>query len=173
MIGFDPGLAAMGWGVIDIARPQRPTLVRAGVVTTKRCSAREVDDSTARLIAVGDFIEAILDEHAPDECAIEAFVSYGKHVTSSLQLAAVVGMLVEACRRRKIPTAQYRAVDVASGVAGSARASKEDRERAVRMMLRQAVPIRPDHAADALAVALLHIPACGVRRSAGTREPCA
>lgn len=159
VIGFDPGLASTGWALVDISRPARPALKRSGVLKTSRACAKEVEDTHARLVILGAAIGDLLDGERPHSAGIEAFVPYGKVVTSTHQLAAVIGVIIEACRARQIPSAQYRAVDVATGIAGSRAATKDERARAVRAMLRhpEGVSFGPGHhAADAIAVALLH-----------------
>lgn len=158
-LGFDPGLASTGWAAVDITIAGRPVLKASGVLKTARACAKEVEDTHARLLILGATIGELLDSVRPQSCAVEAFVSYGKLVTSAFQLASVIGLIIEACRNRGIPSAQYRAVDVAAGIAGSSRASKEERERAVRAMVRhpEGVSFGPGHhAADAIAVTLLH-----------------
>jgi len=173
-LGFDPGLASTGWAAVDISQAGRPELRASGVIKTVRACAREVEDTHARIIIIGAKIGELLESMRPHSVAIEAFVSYGKLVTSAFQLASVIGLIIEACRYRGIPSAQYRAVDVAAGIAGSSRASKEERERAVRAMVRhpEGVSFGPGHhAADAIAVTLLH--AISVRGKAMLRAAAA
>ena len=98
VLGVDPGLAALGYGLIDV-EGRRMSLRAHGVFRTKRRPGLAVGrDLTIRISELARAFEALLDEQRPDTASIEEFRFYGKAVTSSLQVANVVGMLREALR---------------------------------------------------------------------------
>ena len=157
ILGVDPGLAALGYGVIAAGGP-RLTLVVHGVLRTQRHADVGVGrDLTLRIGELARAFEAVLDEHRPDSAAIEEFRFYGKSVSSSLQVANVVGMLREALRARGIPAAEYSARDIKRAVTGSANASKAQVQKLVKLHLAMTDLPRPEHAADALAAAITHV----------------
>lgn len=156
VLGLDPGLAALGYGVVR-AGEGRMTVVDHGVLRTPRrrgfAVGRDLQDRVGEL-ARG--LQKLLDEHTPDEAAIEEFRFYGKAVTSSLQVANVVGMLREALRSRNIPVTEYSARDIKRAVTGYPNASKAQVQKMVKLLLGMAELPRPEHAADALATAIAH-----------------
>jgi crossover junction endodeoxyribonuclease RuvC len=112
-------------------------------------------------------LATLLERHDPAEAAMEAFGFYGKAVTSSLQLANVVGMLRESLRHRGLEAAEYGTQEVKRAVAGNATADKAEIQRRVRLVLGLARVPRPEHAADALAVAITHATRTSGHRSLG------
>lgn len=167
VLGLDPGLAALGWGLVR-SDGRRMALVALGVMRTRRrrdlAVGRDLQDRVGEL-ARG--LQALLDEHVPDEAAIEEFRFYGKAVTSSLQVANVVGMLREALRFRGIPVAEYSARDIKRAVTGYPNASKAQVQKMVRLLLGMAGLPRPEHAADALAAAIAHAVRLPMLRASG------
>ncbi len=157
ILGVDPGLAALGYGLLASDGP-RLTLVVHGVLRTKRRHGLAIGrDLALRIGELARAFERVLDEHRPDEAAIEEFRFYGKSVTSSLQVANVVGMLREALRSRGISAAEYSARDIKRAVTGSANASKAQVQKLVKLHLGMTDLPRPEHAADALAAAITHV----------------
>jgi crossover junction endodeoxyribonuclease RuvC len=156
LLGIDPGLAFLGYGVIDVeGRRLQP---RAhGVLRTKRTPGLAVGrDLVNRISELARSFEKLIDDHRPEGAAIEEFRFYGKSVTSSLQVANVVGMLREALRARGIPVAEYSARDIKRSVTGNANADKTQVQKMVKVQLGLREPPRPEHAADALAAAITH-----------------
>ncbi len=157
ILGIDPGLAALGYGVIDV-EGRRMQLRAHGVLRTQRRQDLGVGrDLTLRIGALARAFEVVLDEHRPESAAIEEFRFYGKAITSSLQVANVVGMLREALRARGIPAAEYSARDIKRAVTGNANASKAQVQKLVKLHLGMTDLPRPEHAADALAAAITHV----------------
>ena len=157
ILGVDPGLAALGYGLLASDGP-RLTLVVHGVLRTKRRHDLAIGrDLALRIGELARAFEKVLDEHRPDEAAIEEFRFYGKSVTSSLQVANVVGMLREALRARAIPAAEYSAQAIKRAVTGRANADKALVQRFVKLHLAMAEVPRSEHASDALAAAITHV----------------
>ena len=156
ILGVDPGLAALGYGVID-AGGHGLALVALGVLRTKREPGLAIGrDLAGRIDTLASAFEALVDRHRPESAAIEEFRFYGKSVTSSLQIANVVGMLREVLRARAIPTAEYSAQAIKRAVTGRANADKALVQRFVKLHLGMTELPRPEHAADALAAAITH-----------------
>lgn len=167
VLGLDPGLAALGWGLVR-SDGRRTAFVALGVLRTRRCRGLTVGrDLVDRVGVLARGLQALLDEHSPDEAAIEEFRFYGKAVTSSLQVANVVGMLREALRSRSVPVAEYSARDIKRAVTGYADASKAQVQKMVKLLLGMAEVPRPEHAADALAAAIAHAARLPMLRAIG------
>lgn len=156
LLGIDPGLASLGYGVLDV-EGRRMQLRVHGVLRTKRTPGLAVGrDLTNRIGELARAFEQLVDEQRPEAAALEEFRFYGKSVTSSLQVANVVGMLREALRTRGISVAEYSARDIKRSVTGNANADKAQVQKMVKVQLGLREPPRPDHAADALAAAITH-----------------
>lgn len=161
VIGIDPGLASLGWGVVELA-PGRPEHVAHGVLTTPPRSGG-IGKRVERLV-LG--LEAVLDAQLPDAAAFEAFVSYGRIVTSTLSLGNVTGAVRELLRARGLRPVEYTAREVKRAIAGSANAPKGIVARVVWARLGLAKLPQSSHAADALAVAIRHALELRVRAAA-------
>ena len=167
VLGLDPGLAALGYGVIGVQR-SRTMLVAFGVFRTKKQVRLAVGcDLTIRVGELARQLAALLDQHHPDEAALEEFRFYGKAVTSSLQVANVVGMLRESLRARGVPTAEYSARDIKHAVTGYANAGKTQVQKMVQLHLGLKEPPMSEHAADALAAAITHAARLRLKRLVG------
>lgn len=154
ILGLDPGLAALGWGVV-VFEGARPRWRAHGVLRTVRESGRTKGvDLAARIEVLATQLTALLDAQNPVLAAMEEFRFYGRGVRSSLQLANVTGMVREALCARSIPVVEYSAQSIKKAVAASARADKGTVQRAVQRVLGLRALPRPNHAADALAAAL-------------------
>jgi crossover junction endodeoxyribonuclease RuvC len=156
IVGLDPGLAALGWGVIEVDGARR-TARGHGVLRTLRRPGLSIGcDLTIRVGELARAVCTLLDEHRPYAASIEEFRFYGKGVTSSLQVANVVGMLRESLRTRGIPAAEYSAQEIKRAVTGDGNADKVTVQRMVQRWLAMSSLPRPEHAADALAAAITH-----------------
>jgi crossover junction endodeoxyribonuclease RuvC len=147
VMGIDPGLQNMGWGVIEVDGP-RIRHVANGVV---RSGPGDLAD---RLLALFDRLTAVVSEQAPDHAAVEqTFVNRDGAGTLKLGQARAVALLVPA--RAGIPVGEYAPNAVKKAVVGVGHAQKEQIAHMVRLHLPGAALAGAD-AADALAVAICH-----------------
>ena len=147
VIGIDPGLRQMGWGVID-AREGRVSHVANGT-----CRGEGADLAT-RLVHLYRGLSAVLRTHAPDCAAVEqTFVNTNGAATLKLGQARGIALLVPA--EAGLDVAEYAPNTVKKVVVGVGHAAKEQIAHMVRMQLPGADFTSPD-AADALAIALCH-----------------
>lgn len=145
ILGIDPGSRITGYGVIE-ATPAGSRHVASG-------SIRVAGESVAeRLHFIVDALREVADRYAPGELAIErVFVS--RNAESALKLGQARGAALVAVPG--IPVFEYAATRVKQAMTGSGRATKEQVQHMVRVLLSLPETPRPD-AADALAVALCH-----------------
>jgi crossover junction endodeoxyribonuclease RuvC len=147
VLGIDPGLQAMGWGVIDVDGP-RLRHVGNGIC---RSGAGDLAD---RLLALFDELSGIVARFAPDCAAVEAtFVNKNGAATLKLGQARGVALLVPA--RAGLSVGEYAPNAVKKAVVGVGHADKRQVDHMVRMQL-PGVEIAGPDAADALAVAICH-----------------
>jgi crossover junction endodeoxyribonuclease RuvC len=149
VLGIDPGLANTGFGVV--ARRQGSLVaLDGGVIETPAGAPQE-----QRLADIHEAIEELLATHAPDAMALEELY-FGQNVRTAFAVGHARGVVMLAAGQRRIPCTSYTPQKVKGAVCGNGRAGKDQVARMVKTLLGLAEEPRPDHAADALAVAICH-----------------
>ena len=156
VLGIDPGLAALGWGVVS-STGNRHAHVAHGVVKTAAGVPQEL-----RLLDIYQQICVLLDEHKPDQGAMENLF-FVKNITSGIPVAEVRGVVQLAFAQRGIPLGQYNPTQIKLALVGVGQADKRQVQEMVKLLLKLSVIPKPDHAADALAAAVCHIHQGGLR----------
>jgi crossover junction endodeoxyribonuclease RuvC len=149
VLGIDPGLANTGYGVVAQERG-RMVALDGGVVETAPGG-----DAAARLTAVFERAGELMDEYRPDALALED-VYFGVNARSAFAVGQARGVVMLAAGQRGIPCSSYTPQQVKGAVCGNGRAPKDQVQRMVQTLLALPELPRPDHAADALAVAICH-----------------
>ncbi len=149
VLGIDPGLASTGYGVVA-RRGGRLVALDGGVIATPAGMAAEL-----RLASIHRDVCALLDEHTPDAVALEDLY-FGQNVRSAFSVGQARGVVMLAAGQRGISCDGYTPQQVKGAVCGSGRAPKEQVARMVQALLALTDLPTPDHAADALAVAICH-----------------
>ena len=160
VLGIDPGLANCGFGVVR-RRDGRLVALDGGVLGTS-----PGDRPEQRLAQLHAGIEELLARHAPDTLAMEALY-FGQNVRTAFAVGQARGAVLCAAGRRGVPCTDYTPQQVKGAVCGSGRAGKEQVTRMVQSLLALPEPPAPDHAADALAVAICHANHAPLQRAAG------
>jgi crossover junction endodeoxyribonuclease RuvC len=147
VLGIDPGTADTGYGVVESSGSRLRSLA-AGVIQTPSGMPLE-----RRLAAIHAGVEALLERHEPAALAIEELY-FGANVRTAFAVGQARGVVLLAAGRRGTPARSYTPQQVKGAVCGHGRAGKEQVARMVARLLGLTAPPRPDHAADALAVAI-------------------
>jgi crossover junction endodeoxyribonuclease RuvC len=147
VLGIDPGTASTGYGVLESAGSRLRALDH-GVIETSPGIALE-----HRLSDIHVRICELLDQHSPDAMAIEELY-FGANVRTAFAVGQARGVVLLAAGQRGVPSRSYTPQQVKGAVCGSGRAGKDQVGRMVARLLGLAAPPAPDHAADALAVAI-------------------
>ncbi|KQQ01423.1 MULTISPECIES: crossover junction endodeoxyribonuclease RuvC [unclassified Rathayibacter] len=150
VLGIDPGLTRCGVGIVDVGRDRRATLVHVSVLRTPTDDPLE-----RRLLALGDGIEALLDEHRPDAVAIERVFAQN-NVRTVMGIAQISGVALVAAARRSLPVGMHTPSEVKAAVTGYGAADKRQVTAMIQRVLRLDAPPTPADAADALALAVCH-----------------
>lgn len=149
IMGIDPGLATLGYGVID-ANGSRMRLVTAGaVITTPDLITPD------RLIAIRRDISQLLDTYKPDQIAFEELF-FSKNITTGMNVSAARGVTVCTCAEYTKELFEYTPMQIKQAVVGYGKADKHQIQEMVKMILGLEKIIKPDDAADAVAVAITH-----------------
>jgi crossover junction endodeoxyribonuclease RuvC len=149
VLGIDPGVANTGYGVVAHDRG-RLVALDGGVIET---GARE--DAGARLAQIHARVGELMDGYTPDAVAVED-IYFGVNARSAFAVGQARGVVILAAGQRNIPCRSYTPQQVKGAVCGSGRAGKAQVQRMVQTLLSLPEPPTPDHAADALAVAVCH-----------------
>ena len=160
VLGIDPGTAACGYGVVH----ERGGRIRELAHGWGQPPARERPE--LRLKTIFDGVQALIAEHAPDAVALEeSFV--GADARTALSVGQARGAVLVAAATAGIECTEYAPARVKQAVCGYGRAEKEQVQRMVKAILGLDAPPTPNHAADALAVAICHALAPPLLRIAG------
>ena len=150
IVGFDPGLATLGYGVIKKEQRGKPIMLDYGVVSTPK-----EENLAVRLCMIEKGVKQIIEKYKPDEIAIEELF-FAKNVTTGINVAHARGVVLLTCVKECGKIYEYTPLQIKQALTGYGRAEKKQIQAMVKTFLGlNAVP-KPDDAADALAVALTH-----------------
>lgn len=154
VLGVDPGLASLGWGVIR-SKGGKHTHVDHGVIETPSGWERE-----KRLLHIHQELCAVIERYRPIQGAVE-ILFFTKNITSALPVAEARGVAILAMAQKGIKVAEYTPMQIKQALVGIGRADKLQVQEMVKLLLGLAEIPRPDHAADALAAAVCHLNSTG------------
>lgn len=166
ILGLDPGTASTGYGVISM-EGNRLRTIEYGVLETAAALPPE-----KRLERIFDGVDEVLRRHRPEATAIESLF-FNANVRSALAVGQARGVCMLACSRGQCEVFEYTPLEVKQAVVGYGKAGKEQVMEMVRALLGLAEAPRPDHAADALAVAICHANSSAMRERVAKSEAAA
>lgn len=149
ILGIDPGLATLGYGVIE-ADDNRRRLVQFGTLTTPAGQPMP-----QRLRAIFQGMNQLMDIYRPDDVAFEELF-FSKNITTGMAVSAARGVALVAVVQRTDNLYEYTPMQIKQAVTGYGGADKHQVQQMVKILLNMKEIARPDDAADALAVALTH-----------------
>ncbi|MCK4858648.1 MAG: crossover junction endodeoxyribonuclease RuvC [candidate division Zixibacteria bacterium] len=148
ILGIDPGLAATGYGFLDVTDEG----VNCGTVGIIQTTTGAIAD---RLRTIFLEMKAILERERPQEVAVEEGF-YSKNVKVALSLGQARGAVLLACSLAKVPIYEYSPREVKLSTVGNGAASKQQVNYMITSLLNLAEPPATDDISDALAVAYCH-----------------
>ena len=149
ILGIDPGVAIVGFGVVDHERGQSK-MVQYGAINTEAGLPL-----ATRLVQIESDLRQLIDHFQPDVISIEELF-FSKNITTGIAVAHARGVILLTAEKAGIPIYEYTPMQVKQAVVGYGLAEKHQVMDMVRRLLKlKAIP-RPDDAADALAIALCH-----------------
>jgi crossover junction endodeoxyribonuclease RuvC len=149
VLGIDPGVANTGYGIVAHDRG-RLVALDGGVIETAAGQ-----DAGARLRTIYARVGELMDSYKPDAVALEDLY-FGANARSAFAVGQARGVIILAAGQRELRTSSYTPQQVKAAVCGSGKAAKDQVQRMVQTLLALPELPRPDHAADALAVAICH-----------------
>ncbi|HUT15610.1 MAG TPA: crossover junction endodeoxyribonuclease RuvC [Anaerolineae bacterium] len=149
VLGIDPGTAITGYGIVrydgDTLEP-----VTYGVITTSTGSPLAL-----RLRHLHRELQELIEGYHPTEASVEELF-FARNARSALAVGHARGVILFALADAGLPVHEYTPLQVKQAITGYGRATKEQMQKMVRVLLDLETIPRPDDAADALAVAICH-----------------
>lgn len=150
ILGIDPGLATMGYGVINAVKGNYSVIDYGAVLTPKDCTLPQ------RLKQLEEGVEELIATFKPDNIAIEELF-FSKNVTTGIAVSEARGVILLTCvKGLGDEVYEYTPNQIKQAVTGYGGADKMQMQHMVQALLRLKSVPRPDDAADALAVAICH-----------------
>ncbi len=149
ILGIDPGLAIMGWGVVESERGRQRLINYGCILTTPQQSFPD------RLKQIGGEMQMLLQTYKPDEIAFEELF-FAKNVTTALTVGAARGVAIAACADYTDQLYEYTPMQVKQAIVGYGKAEKQQIQQMMKLLLHMETIAKPDDAADAIAIALTH-----------------
>ena len=149
IIGIDPGLARVGYGIIEDIEGQR-IMLDCGIIETKSTQKEE-----KRLIEISNDLSSIINKWHPDSAAVEKFFFYRSSTTISVVQAR--GVIMMTLGKHNLSIQEFPPMQIKLAVTGYGHSDKDEVLSSVMNELNITSPPKPDDAADALAIALTGI----------------
>ncbi len=150
ILGIDPGIATIGWGVIE-SHQKEPELLEFGCIETCKGKA-----AVERLEEIAVDLKEIIKKFEPDEIAVEELFFF-KNAKTVIGVAQARGVLLLTCGQQGVATFEYTPLQIKQALTGYGRADKSQVQWMMKEILGLGTIPRPDDAADALAVAACHL----------------
>jgi len=147
IVGFDPGLADTGWGVIEDQGGKLICLAYGSIKTPAKTETSE------RLETIYKKTEEILKKYNPELVAIEKLF-FSRNVTSALLVGQARGVVLLAIEQAHLPLIEFTPNQVKQAVSCYGAAGKAQIQKMVKMILKLKEIPKPDDAADGLAIAI-------------------
>ena len=149
-MGFDPGLATLGYGVIEKTSAFKPQMIDYGIISTPK-----EENLPVRLCMLEEGVKQVIAKFHPQEIAVEELF-FAKNVTTGINVAHARGVLLLTAVKECGRLYEYTPLQIKQALTGYGRADKHQIQAMVKTYLNLKSVPRPDDAADALAVALCH-----------------
>ena len=149
IIGIDPGLARVGYGIIE-EKEGKKIMLDCGIIETQ--STKKEED---RLVEISNDLSSIINKWSPKSAAVEKFFFYRSSTTISVVQAR--GVIMMTLGKHNLSIQEFPPMQIKLAVTGYGHSDKDEVLNSVMHELNITNPPKPDDAADALAIALTGI----------------
>ena len=149
ILGIDPGLAIVGWGIVE-KRGFQCIPVACGAIRTPAHTKVE-----ERLLSIGRDMTALIERYHPEEMAVEELF-FTNNITTGITVAEARGVILASAAAKGLKISEYTPPQVKQAVVGYGKADKHQVIQMVTSILKLPAPPKPDDTADALAIAICH-----------------
>lgn len=150
ILGIDPGTAIVGFSVIEYIDKKMNLLEYGCIYTSKDLPMEE------RLVEIFNGIENIIKKYSPEHMAIEELF-YFKNNKTVISVGEARGVILLAGKKNGLKIAEYTPLQVKIGITGYGKADKKQVQLMVKTLLKMEEIPKPDDAADAIAIAVMHV----------------
>lgn len=148
ILGIDPGLATVGWSIVDFSKDGKPTAIDYGAITTQK--GESVGN---RLSEIYDDLNSIIKEFEPNYCGLETLLFYN-NAKSAIVVGEARGVILLCLERSNISVHEFTPLQVKSSISGYGKATKNQVQENVKMLFELEQIPKPDDVADALALSI-------------------
>lgn len=149
ILGIDPGIAIVGYGVVEYKNNKFRTIDYGAITTPAKM------ENTKRLEMIYKGMSQLFEAYEIDEVSVEELF-FNKNVKTAITVAQARGVILLASTHSKKPVYEYTPLQIKQGVVGYGRASKTQVQMMVTSFLNLREVPKPDDVADALAIAICH-----------------
>ena len=149
IIGIDPGLARVGYGIIDDIEGEK-VMIDCGIIETQSTQKEEL-----RLLEISNDLTAIINQWSPESASVEKFFFYRSSRTIGVVQAR--GVIMMTLGKHNLSIQEFPPMQIKLAVTGYGHSDKDEVLKSVMHELNITSPPKPDDAADALAIALTGI----------------
>ena len=149
ILGIDPGLAIVGWGVVEYSGSHFRTLGYGSIETPAGMATEQ------RLSLIYDGMKQLIETYHPEHVAVEELF-FNTNQTTGIRVAEARGVIIMCAYRMGVKIFEYTPLQVKQAVVGYGRAEKKQGITMATMVLGLPKPPKPDDTADALAIAVCH-----------------
>lgn len=149
IMGIDPGIARVGWAVVETTKPN-PKAIAYGCITTEK-----TDTHQHRLLTIHNAMNTLLARYKPDCVSMEELF-FSTNVKTAMSVGEARGILLLTAALHDAPVISYSPSAVKQTICGDGRADKIQIQRMITRILKLKEVPKPDDTADAIAIALTH-----------------
>jgi crossover junction endodeoxyribonuclease RuvC len=160
ILGIDPGVARVGWGLVEESGGKQSSLAW-GCFETQASKTLE-----SRLEEIHNFLENLIAREKPDQMAVEQLF-FATNAKTAIAVGQSRGVIILTAKEAQLPVVSYTPLQVKLALTGYGQADKHQIQMMVKTILKLPKVPTPDDAADALAIALTH--AFSYKLRAGTK----
>ncbi len=149
ILGIDPGIARVGWAIMETRIPH-PVPISYGCITTEKEEKPEV-----RLMQIHEALNVLCKKFLPDAASVEDLF-FATNAKTAIGVGQSRGVILLSLAEHKIPVVSYSPLAIKRTIAGDGKADKKQVERMVMRILKMKVAPKPDDTVDAIAIAMTH-----------------
>ena len=149
ILGIDPGMAIVGYGLVNINDDEILLSASGSIQTCKDCKNEE------RLLDIFNDMCEIIEKYSPDCASIEKLYFF-KNQKTIIPVAEARGVILTALQKYNIPIYEYTPIEVKQVLTGYGRATKKEVENMVKISLEIDNLPKLDDTVDAIAIAICH-----------------
>ena len=149
ILGIDPGMAIVGYGMIGVEKDKIELLTSGSIQTDKK------NDDSKRLLEIYNDLSAVVEKYKPDCASVEQLFFF-KNQKTIIPVAEARGVILTVLEKYNVPTYSYTPMEVKQVLTGYGRADKKEVEQMVRITLGAQELPKLDDTVDAIAIAICH-----------------